>query len=205
MPDWDQDSPQLRRNLAQVLRSIKENASHRKVPTVEDARKWHEIIMRGLTVPDQNFVGTFRGEEGVEDVEVRIGRQSGVIAGQVANEPARCEQTLQRAVQHLDQLLPPGTQLNTDTMLAILDLCAWAHAEWVRIHPFANGNGRIARLLASSVAMRYGLPPFVRLRPRPMGDYCSASEQAMVGNWKPTAGVFHRMLNDFLKETPPPS
>ena len=34
-------------------------------------------------------------------------------------------------------------------------------AEWIRIHPFANGNGRIARLWVNSIAMRYDLRPRV--------------------------------------------
>jgi Fic family protein len=200
MADWDEDSPQLRHNLAQVLESIQEHARRRTAPTVEDVRSWHTRVMRGLEVPDQNFVGKFRGEACIANINVRIGRYFGVTAGQVANELAQFEQTLQRAVHRLDQLLPPGTELDTDTTLAILDLCAWAHAEWVRIHPFANGNGRIARLLANSLALRYELPPFVRLRPRPGDEYGSACEQAMTGNWEPTARVFHRMLINFFHE-----
>ncbi len=201
MADWDEDSPQLRHNLAQVLDEIQEHARRRTAPTVEDVRSWHTRVMRGLEVPNQNFVGKFRGEVCIENINVRIGRYFGVTAGQVANELAQFEQTLQRAVHRLDQFLPPGTELDTDTTLAILDLCAWAHAEWVRIHPFANGNGRIARLLANSLAMRYELPPFVRLRPRPGDGYGSACEQAMTGNWESTAKVFHRMLTNFFHET----
>lgn len=200
MANWDENSPQLRQNLKQVLDSIQENTRHRAVPTVEDARSWHKIVMHGLTVPDQNYVGKFRGEEGIEDCKVWIEGHFGVDPGEVADELAHFEQTLQKAVQRLDELLPPGTQLDTDTTLAIIDICAWAHAEWVRIHPFANGNGRIARILANSLAMRYGLPPFVRLRPRPSGDYESAGEQAMKGNWEATAKVFLQMLKDFLDD-----
>ena len=85
-------------------------------------------------------------------------------------------------------------------LAAIVDLCAWVHAEWVRIHPFANGNGRTARLWANSLAMRYGLPPFVRLRSRPNAGYADAGAKAMQGEWKPTAAVFHRLLEAFLKE-----
>lgn len=74
-------------------------------------------------------------------------------------------------------------------------------AEWVRIHPFANGNGRTARLWANFLAMRYGVPPFVRLRPRPGAGYGEAGAKAMQGDWKPTAAVFRRLLDDFLNES----
>lgn len=60
----------------------------------------------------------------------------------------------------------------------MLTLCAYAHGEWIRIHPFANGNGRTARLWANWCALRYGVPPFVKLKPRPEGDlYATASDR----------------------------
>ena len=74
------------------------------------------------------------------------------------------------------------------------------HAEWVRIHPFANGNGRTAQLWANNIALRYGVPPFIRLRPRPNSGYAAAGDKAMQGDWKPTAVVFRRLLDDFLAE-----
>ena len=86
---------------------------------------------------------------------------------------------------------------------AIVAVCAWAHAEWVRIHPFANGNGRTARLWANSLAMRYGLPAFVHLRPRPEGDYDVVSEQALRGDWEPAVAVFLHLLEDFRKDPGP--
>ncbi len=65
---------------------------------------------------------------------------------------------------------------------------------------FANGNGRTARLWANFIAVRYGLPPFVRLRPRPDEGYSEAGIKAMQGDWEPTAIVFRRLLNRFLEE-----
>ena len=82
-------------------------------------------------------------------------------------------------------------------------LCAWAHAEWARVHPFANGNGRTARLWANSLAMRYNLPPFVRLRPRPDGKYGAVCQAAMLGDWAPTATLFREMLDDFSRQSDP--
>ena len=108
------------------------------------------------------------------------------------------EAKLQALVAELDALLPIGQHPNVDQLAAIVDLCAWAHAEWIRIHPFANGNGRTARLWANWLAVRYGLPPFIRLRPRPDSGYGNAGSKAMQGDWKPTAVVFHQLLDDFL-------
>src|SRR5436305_3306747 len=159
--------------------------------------------MEGLGTPSLRFVGAFRGEPGLEHVQVRVGSNYGVNSINVAGELRRFEEKLQALVAELDALLPIGQELDSDYLAAIVDLCAWAHAEWVRIHPFANGNGRTARLWANSLAMRYGLPPFVRLRPRPGAGYGQAGAQAMQGDWEPTAAVFRHLLDDFLNETWP--
>ncbi len=38
-------------------------------------------------------------------------------------------------------------------------LAAWAYAQVCIIHPFLNGNGRVARVLASAILLRRGWPP----------------------------------------------
>jgi len=118
----------------------------------------------------------------------------------VAGELTLFEAKLQTLTAELDSLLPVGREPDVDQQGAIVDLCAWVHAEWVRIHPLANGNGRIARLWANCLAMRYGVPPFIRLRPRPNAGYREAGAKAMQGDWRPTATVFRRLLDDFLSE-----
>ena len=198
MPDWDEDSPRLRENLARVLDEIALAASQRRRLVVEMARKWQTLFMEGLDVAETRFVGAFRGESGIEDVYVRVGGNYGVAPENVAQELRDFEAKLQQAVASLDEALPEDGPMNEDQINAVIDLCSWAHAEWVRIHPFANGNGRTARLWANSIALRYGLPPFIRLRPRPDSGYGEAGADAMLGNWKPTAIVFHQMLDDFL-------
>lgn len=198
MPDWDTDSPQLRRNLAKLLRRIRDEARQRRDPDLESPRRWHREAMRGLSAPDPAMIGKFRGEDGLEDVEVQVGMQPGVLSAGVAAALFEFERTLKRVVARLDELIPAGADLDADQLAAVIDVCAWGHAEWMRIHPFANGNGRTARLWANSLAMRYGLPPFVRLRPRPDGSYGDAGESAMRGDWGPTRKVFHEMLDEAL-------
>ncbi len=200
MPSWSEDSPQLRDNLARAVQEISRAAKRRETPTLKAARHWQTLIMKGLDAPDSRFVGAFRGESGLENVQVRVGSNYGADSAKVAGELARFEAKLQALAAELDALLPPGQVPDADQLAAIIDLCAWVHAEWVRIHPFANGNGRTARLWANSLAMRYGLPPFIRLRPRPNKGYAHAGAKAMQGDWEPTAIVFRGMLDDFPNE-----
>jgi Fic family protein len=197
MADWDADSPQLHDNLAQLLRRIRHDARRRDSPTVEDARRWYSEVMRNLQAPNPKFVGAFRGEAGLEDIQVRIAGRYGMAAPEVATELAHFEQILQQVIGRLDQWIPRDAELDTDQLAAIVEVCAWAHAEWVRIHPFANGNGRTARLWVNSIAGRYGLPPFLRLRPRPAGAYGIASERGMIGDRAPTVALFRELLANF--------
>jgi Fic family protein len=197
MADWDADSPELHDNLTRLLRRIRRDAQRRAVPTVEDARRWHVETMQNLQVPNPKFVGAFRGEPGLDNIQVRVAGRYGVAAPEVAAELGHFERVLQQAIRRLDEWIPLDAELDADQLAAIIEVCAWAHAEWVRIHPFANGNGRTARLWVNSLASRYGLPPFLRLRPRPAGSYGIASERAMFGDRGPTVTLFHELLANF--------
>ena len=68
----------------------------------------------------------------------------------------------------------------------------------MRIHPFANGSGRTARIWVNAIAMRYGVPAFLRLRPRPNRGYSAASVAAMQGDWEPTAAVFRQLYREAI-------
>jgi len=201
-PDWDVDSPELREKLTKLLESAQRDARLRVKPTVEAARHWQSEMMQGLTA-DPDHIGAFRGEPGLEQVQVRVGRHYGVASEEVSKALHDFEHRLQSAVAYLDELIPPDTEPNADQIGAIIELCAWTHAEWVRMHPFANGNGRTARLWANTLAMRYGLPPFVQLRPRPDGSYGIVSQKAMLGDWQPTATLLAELLSDFLENGDP--
>lgn len=200
MPDWEEESPVLLNNLKSVLRTIRDRARGRLPVSVSDAKEWHTEIMKGLAVPDPRLVGSFRGEPGLEGMVVGVGDLPGTPPEEVSVALDRFESSLRAAVARLDELIPPGQIPGADLLDAVLDVCGWVHAEWVRIHPFREGNGRTARLWANTIAMRYGLPPFVRLRPRPNGDsYADAAGQAMLGDWQTTADLFRVMLDEFLE------
>lgn len=153
--DWDADSPELRRNLDVLLASIRRSARARRPPSIETARIWHHAMLENLEAENPRYRGAFRGEVGLEDVQVTIGGVFAVAAPDVAVALGEFENRLQLAVASLDENIPLDALPNANQLEAIVVVCAWAHAEWVRIHPFANGNGRTARLWANSLAMRY--------------------------------------------------
>ena len=199
MDDWDDDSPRLVENLTRVLRGIRDAALRRELPTLESARQWQRDSMTGLKAPHPDFVGGFRGEPGIlERCEVEIGGIDGVKAARVATESRAFEKRVHNVLQALDAAYPPGSPLDADGLDAVLEFAAWAQAQWVRIHPFANGNGRTARLWANGLLMRYDVPPFLRLWPRPNGAYARAGARAMEGDWAPTSALFRALLNEYL-------
>ena len=60
------------------------------------------------------------------------------------------------------------------------------HYETVRVHPFVDGNGRLARLLMNLRLMRAGFPPTL-LRREERRAYYSALEKADKGDFRPLA------------------
>ena len=145
-PHWDADSPELRRNLHKVSASIQRDAEKRVTPKVATAKAWQMVIMTDLAVPQPLYAGHFRGEPGLErcGVCVRDGGNTypGANPWHVADELKAFQTKLQRTVARLDAKYPDDDSLDDDGMSAVIDLAAWAHAHWIRIHPFANGNGR---------------------------------------------------------------
>jgi Fic family protein len=198
-PDWDESSPKLASNLRKVLKQAEAHAAARKPVSVDNMRLWHGAMMTGLNMPDPGWAGCFRGQGAAQRVGVSIGAHSGVAPEKVEAELEDFERRLVLAVARLDSDIGVHGSDTPDHIRAVIDLCAWAHGEWVRIHPFANGSGRTARLWVNYLAMRYGLPPFARLRPRPDAGYGAAAGASMTGNWKAMAPVFHAMLADALQ------
>lgn len=193
-PDWDADSPQLRANLRRVLHGIRADMLQRKRPTLAWARAWHRDCMAGLNLPKPGLVGRFRGEPGLMAYRIEVQGVPGTAPVKLAAELKRYELRLRRAVAALDARYLNSDSLDADGLAAAIDLAAWAHAEWARMHPFANGNGRSARLWANGLLMRYGLPPVLRLRPRPDGAYAAAGRAAMAGNWQATAMMLQGLM-----------
>ncbi|TNE30494.1 MAG: Fic family protein, partial [Bacteroidetes bacterium] len=70
-------------------------------------------------------------------------------------------------------------------------LCAtWFHHAFTTIHPFQDGNGRVARLLASLILIKHGLFPFTVLREEAKVRYIDALEKADVGEPQPLVEYF---------------
>jgi Fic family protein len=68
--------------------------------------------------------------------------------------------------------------------LSPVERAALAHFRLVDIHPFADGNGRTARLLMNLILLRAGYPPAI-VRQEDRLAYYEALDQAHAGEVKP--------------------
>lgn len=76
-------------------------------------------------------------------------------------------------------------------------LSAWVHHRFTQIHPFQDGNGRIARAIASLVFLRKGLFPLV-VRESDRKDYIAALEKADAGDIEPLIKLFAKRQRDSI-------
>lgn len=208
---WNDDppgaAPRIQRNLDDLVRRLTAAAPRRLPPTADLARQWHRETFAGVDLPVPYYAGEVRDDDPeypeLVGYEVAVGLRSGTPSHRVPAELSRFEARMQRAVERLDDALPAGERPRDAAILgSVISLCAHAHGEWARIHPFANGNGRTARLWAIWCALRYGLPIFVRLQPRPAGHrYARAAADSMLGDHRATVSLFADRLEAALRES----
>lgn len=77
----------------------------------------------------------------------------------------------------MQQLINSVNMLAGKSDVEILAAAAKAHYDFVLIHPFDDGNGRMARLLMNLVLIKYGFPPAI-IKTQDKRKYFSALRQA---------------------------
>lgn len=82
----------------------------------------------------------------------------------------------------------------------VAEALAEVHVELVLIHPFREGNGRIARLLSVLMALQAGLPPldFSELQGAKREEYFAAIRAGMDRNYQPMKTIFSGVIERTL-------
>ena len=144
-------------NHAHALDWVRQQASRsaRKL-TEKDVLSIHEIILKGIDSPNAGFY---------RSVPVRISGSTVVLPN-----PRKVPDLMEAFVTWLQQ----GPDLHP------VELAAEAHYRLVTIHPFADGNGRTARLLMNLILLMTGYPPAI-IRKLDREAYLGALEKAQLG------------------------
>jgi len=164
----------------------------RLLPTLNLAHTWHRNLYAKVpSVPSATYLRNPRGSNHSDLLDYQVVMVNGVSgaviaegvpANKVADHLQHFEQAAQGIVGSLDAVIAPGVgPANNDQLNGVALLAATLHGEWVRIHPYANGNGRVARVWANWALLRYNVPPVVRIKPRPGDLLYSQAAQASMG------------------------
>jgi len=121
-------------NLAAVTEAVE--AAHVGTLTVESLCAWHRTLMTGSPMPAQH-VGMLRTEQGW------IGGTSPLDAHFVTSPPDEVPALVDDLIAYVNRDdIDPVSQ------------AAIAHAQFEIIHPFADGNGRVGRVLVAWILVR---------------------------------------------------
>lgn len=169
------DTPIINANVAQLDAAIAASPGARDPFTLDLVREWHRAIHAGTAhVPRGEYIGGFRGEGSIHlrnyGVEFGLnpatgGRFDGAAPLTVAGHLAAFGAEMVAALAKWDAIMPTLADVSLSRLNTVIEDVAALYAKWIRIHPFADGNGRTARVLLNWVMVRYGQPLILPGRP----------------------------------------
>lgn len=172
----DTEAEALEKTMEAVVRKYGE--THRF--TTADLREWHGTWLGGL----YEWAGQYR--------QVNVSKDEFPFAA-AAHIPALVEQFEQGALRRC-------TPCNFADRAAVIRAMAEAHVELVLIHPFREGNGRLARMLSTLMALQAGLPllDFSLIAGTKKKEYFAAVQAGLEKNYAPMERLFAEIIEKSL-------
>ena len=191
-------------NRLQVLKGLIQHALSTEPLDASRVAQWHKDCFSGLSyvsVTDECLLGAYRGTNHprLKKMPVSVGGVDGAAPHEMKEELVRFFGQLQKRMSSLAADIKIDQDKSSEELRRIAEVAGWAHGEWVRIHPFANGSGRTARLIANWVLVRFRLPPVVGIRPRPEHPYGPAAVASMLGDHSQITQFIVGLLEDPLR------
>lgn len=81
-----------------------------------------------------------------------------------------------------------------------IELAAWTHAEFVRIHPFTDGNGRTSRMIMNYQLMSHGFLPVSVAKENRLEYFDALEAYAVNGNLEPFSEMIAELEKQRLEE-----
>jgi Fic family protein len=135
---------------AKAIELIYELMKKEKIDS-EDLFNLHRCVMQKSAIDSLRPIGgwkrDFNGTTGVRD---------GKPVYMEYAAPSDTPKLMARWIKEFNRKLATA-----DTQAKAVNVYAWSHLSFVRIHPFFAGNGRVARLIANLPLLRCGQPPLL--------------------------------------------
>jgi Fic family protein len=161
------------------------------IDRITDTRRLHGAYFRGLA-PRRHayFVGHYRGEAYLclRYYEVEVGGHRGHPAGFVEKEMEAFAWEIRSTIRDLDflQTVRDVHFSKRDKLFRTVQIAAALFYKFLYIHPYADGNGHVARLFLVAVLARYGIQlSRFPVHPRPDKGYDEFVRQYALGNRAP--------------------
>lgn len=157
------------------------------LPECCETREMHDVFFEGLTPRGYpHYAGHYRGERepcllhylaGVKN-DSRVGS----LPRKVQAEMSHIKSEIERAVAELDRSPLRGPEKLVATVTAVCKV----HVDFLTTHPYADGNGHMARFILTALMGRFGYWPrrFI-IDPRPNPPYAERVKAHRYGNPEP--------------------
>jgi len=163
----------------EALRFIRATKEHVSLDLI---KKIHSIVFRN----SKPFAGKFRKKG--EEVAVFDNR------GNVVHEGAP-----QERINYLLKELVDWYEKNKQKYSGLL-LAAVVHNQFENVHPFADGNGRVGRILLNNILIKHNLPPVNIDMKNRMEYYKTLQEYENNHDLKPTIELFLKEYKSMKRE-----
>lgn len=184
---WDYDSHNrekrervLRSRCVRLLRAMR-RPNFPLVHRACDTRPVHRRMFRWMTpVCFPSFAGNYRGDSRFKCLRnYRVGVGGDPLVGappaSVRTDIDALTKVVEQFVQNIEG--PAGQRLSAnDRILYVVEGVCYVLAEFLRIHPYANGNGHLGRFTVWALLLRFGYVPrswpLEERPPDPPYSYC---------------------------------
>ena len=178
-----------------AMREIYEAVNHRKA-----FRYVKECIGKGLPL-DEAKVKDIHALL-MENIQVGgVYRNAQVYISGAQHMPPPPQLMYQQVKEFYADLSWKGRELNP------VELAAWIHAEFVKIHPFTDGNGRTSRLIMNYQLMTDGFPPVSIAKEDRLEYFKTLEAYAVEGKLQPfaelVAGLVDRQMERYIALSEP--
>ena len=179
-PERDDQLQYVAAGLADYYRFIISACKRRYILQHGDIKTYHKKVFLKV-VPLDYYAGNYRSPDPAKPCLAQDVQVDGVLGESYISVPSSMSvfsNKLRDLVLASDDY-PSDALSPSERAQAVAQLGAAAMGEVIRIHPFINGNGRMARMLVNYIFRRYGYAmPFRQSRPLDL-EYRQASAAAM--------------------------